>query len=169
MTFIIRHEESGDICAIEALTAAAFLAEEHSSHTEQFIVNALRHAGALTLSLVAEQDGILIGHAALSPVTVSDGAPGWYGLAPVSVLPTHQNQGIGSQLIRQLLAELQESDGAGCVVLGNPGYYGRFGFRTQTGLTLPGIPAEYFQVLPFGGGRLPQGTVAFHPAFDATE
>lgn len=73
MTFIIRHEESGDICAIEALTAAAFLAEEHSSHTEQFIVNALRHAGALTLSLVAEQDGILIGHAALSPVTVSAG------------------------------------------------------------------------------------------------
>lgn len=169
MTFIIRHETLTDIRAIEALTAAAFMDAEHSSHTEQFIVNALRRAGALSLSLVAEQDGQLIGHASLSPVTVSDGAPGWYGLAPVSVLPTHQNQGIGSRLIRQLLAELQENRGAGCVVLGNPNYYGRFGFRAQAALTLPGIPAEYFQVLPFGGGRLPQGTVAFHPAFDATE
>jgi putative acetyltransferase len=169
MTFIIRHETSADIRAIEILTAAAFMDAEHSSHTEQFIVNALRRAGALSLSLVAEQDGMLIGHASLSPVTVSDGAPGWYGLAPVSVLPIHQNQGIGSRLIRQLLAELQESGGAGCVVLGAPNYYGRFGFRAQAALTLPGIPAEYFQVLPFGGGRLPQGTVAFHPAFDATE
>lgn len=169
MTFIIRHETSADIRAIEALTAAAFMDAEHSSHTEQFIVNALRLAGALSLSLVAEQGGILIGHASLSPVTVSDGASGWYGLAPVSVLPTHQSQGIGSQLIRQLLAELQESGGAGCVVLGNPNYYGRFGFRPQAALTLPGIPAEYFQVLPFGDGRLPQGSVAFHPAFDATE
>ncbi len=169
MTFIIRHETSADIRAIETLPAAAFMDAEHSSHTEQFIVNALRRAGALSLSLVAEQDGQLIGHASLSPVTVSDGAPGWYGLAPVSVLPTHQNQGIGSRLIRQLLAELPENGGAGCVVLGNPHYYGRFGFRVQAALTLPGIPAEYFQVLPFGGGKLPQGTVAFHPAFDATE
>jgi putative acetyltransferase len=169
MTFIIRHETSADIQAIETLTAAAFMDAEHSSHTEQFIVNALRRAGALSLSLVAEQDGQLIGHASLSPVTVSDGTPGWYGLAPVSVLPTHQNQGIGSRLIRQLLAELPENGGAGCVVLGNPNYYGRFGFRAQAPLTLPGIPEEYFQVLPFGGGKLPQGTVAFHPAFDATE
>ncbi|WP_346763991.1 GNAT family N-acetyltransferase [Serratia proteamaculans] len=76
---------------------------------------------------------------------------------------------MGSRLIHQLLAELQENRGAGCVVLGNPNYYGRFGFRAQAALTLPGIPAEYFQVLPFGGSRLPQGTVAFHPAFDATE
>jgi len=167
MTFIIRHEESGDICAIEALTAAAFLSEEHSSHTEQFIVNALRRAGALSLSLVAERDGILIGHAALSPVTISNGEKGWYGLAPVSVLPAYQNQGIGSQLIRQLLTELQESSGAGCVVLGNPTYYGRFGFMAQAGLTLPGIPAEYFQALSFSG-PFPQGTVTFHCAFDAT-
>ncbi|CAI0941434.1 MAG: GNAT family N-acetyltransferase [Serratia grimesii] len=167
MTFIIRHETSTDIRDIEALTTAAFMDAEHSSHTEQFIVNALRRAGALSLSLVAEQHGRLIGHASLSPVTVSDGAQGWYGLAPVSVLPEKQNQGVGSELIRQLLAQLRDIGGAGCVVLGNPDYYGRFGFKAQDGLILPGIPAEYFQVIAFDG-TLPDGEVAFHSAFDAT-
>lgn len=162
MTFIIRHEESGDICAIEALTAAAFLAEEHSSHTEQFIVNALRHAGALTLSLVAEQDGIPIGHAALSPVTVSDGAPGWYGLAPVSVLPTHQNQGIGSQLIRQLLAETARKRRSRLCGAGQPGLLRPFWFqdtdRTDTtghsSGVFPGAAIRRRQTTS-GHGRLP--------------
>jgi putative acetyltransferase len=129
MNITLRHETPADVGAITTLTAAAFLHAEHSSHTEQFIVNALRAAGALTLSLVAEQNGTPIGHASVSPVVLSNGAAGWYGLAPVSVLPASQNRGIGSRLIRQLLAELQERHAAGCVVLGDPNYYGRFGFH----------------------------------------
>ncbi|WP_163469467.1 GNAT family N-acetyltransferase, partial [Escherichia coli] len=84
---------------------------------------------ALTLSLVAEHNGTPIGHASVSPIVLSNGAAGWYGLAPVSVLPAYQSQGIGSRLIRRLLAELQERGAAGCVVLGDPNYYGRFGFQ----------------------------------------
>lgn len=100
MDITLRHETPADVGAIATLTAAAFLHAEHSSHTEQFIVNALRAAGALTLSLLAEQNGTPIGHASVSPVALSNGAAGWYGLAPVSVLPACQSQGIGSRLIR---------------------------------------------------------------------
>ena len=167
MTITLRYETPVDISTIAALTAAAFLHAEHTSHTEQFIVNALRQAGVLTLSLVAEQQGEIIGHAAISPITLSGGTSGWFGLGPVSVLPDHQGQGIGSQLIRQLIADLQQQGAAGCVVLGNPHYYGRFGFQPQAGLILPGVPAEFFMALPFGG-PLPQGEVAFHPGFNAT-
>lgn len=121
---------------------------------------------ALTLSLVAEYNGTPIGHASVSPVILSNGAAGWYGLAPVSVLPASQNRGIGSQLIRQLLAELQERHAAGCVVLGDPNYYGRFGFQAQTALTLPGVPQDYFRAIAFQGA-LPCAEVAFHNAFNA--
>lgn len=93
MDITLRHETPADVGAIATLTAAAFLHAEHSSHTEQFIVNALRAAGALTLSLVAEHNGTPIGHASVSPVILSNGAAGWYGLAPVSVLPASQNRG----------------------------------------------------------------------------
>ncbi|WP_061798398.1 GNAT family N-acetyltransferase [Serratia ficaria] len=168
MNINFRHELPDDIGTISTLTAAAFQHAEHSSHTEQFIVNALRRADALSLSLVAERRGELLGHAAVSPVSIGNGVEGWYGLAPVSVLPAYQNQGIGSRLIRQLLAELREMGAAGCVVLGNPHYYGRFGFDAQTSLTLPGVPQAYFRAITFRGA-LPQAEVAFHRAFDAIE
>ncbi|MGC5699147.1 N-acetyltransferase [Pseudomonas sp. NFXW11] len=166
MTLIIRSERPSDIPAIEQLTREAFLSEAHSSHTEQFIINALRAAGALTLSLVAEEQGQVLGHASISPVTFSGGEPSWYGLAPVSVLPGQQGRGIGSQLIRQLLEQLRELGAAGCVVLGEPGYYGRFGFKAEQGPVLPGVPAEYFQAQAFKGD-CPSGEVSFHPGFDA--
>ncbi len=92
---LIRSETPADIPAIFALTEAAFASLEISSHTEQFIVDALRAAGALTLSLVAEQDGRVVGHIAFSPVNFSDGTEGWYGLGPVSVAPEFQGQGDG--------------------------------------------------------------------------
>ncbi|WP_227818373.1 GNAT family N-acetyltransferase [Serratia marcescens] len=82
------------------------------------------------------------------------------------VLPASQNRGIGSRLIRQLLAELQERHAAGCVVLGDPNYYGRFGFQAQTALTLPGVPQDYFRAIAFQGA-LPCAEVAFHNAFNA--
>src|SRR5690606_39869862 len=80
-------------------------------------------------SKVAESDGEIIGHVAISPVRISDSADGWFGLGPISVLPEFQGQGVGSQLMKSALDELEARGAAGCVVLGEPGYYGRFGFK----------------------------------------
>ncbi|NQD95435.1 N-acetyltransferase [Pseudomonas sp. CrR25] len=168
MSMTIRNEQAADIDAITRLTKAAFANEEHSSRTEQFIVNALRRNGQLSVSLVAVEQGEIIGHVALSPVTISSGASGWFGLGPISVWPDRQGQGIGSALMKAALAELQRLGGNGCVVLGDPGYYGRFGFQAHPGLELSGVPPEYFQALPIGSG-LPTGTVQYHKAFAATE
>ena len=168
MSLRIRNEAPGDATAIEAVTLAAFLDAPHTGHAEQFIVRALRAAGQLSVSLVAECDGAIVGHVAISPVTISNGATDWYGLGPVSVIPAHQGRGIGSQLVTQALAELGVRSAAGCVVLGEPGYYGRFGFRAVPQLILPGVPPEYFQALPFRD-ELPSGDVSYHASFDAQE
>ncbi len=163
----IRMERAADTDSIDRVIEAAFQNAPHSSHTERFIVNALRRCNRLTISLVAEDGDAIVGHVAISPVTVSSGAAGWYGLGPLAVLPCHQRQGIGSMLAHAALKELRRRGGAGCVVLGDPGYYGRFGFNAHPGLELPGVPTEYFQTLAFAD-ELPQGTVRYHKAFDAT-
>jgi len=161
---VLRPETPADIGAIFALTEAAFATLDISDHTEQFIIDRLRDAGALTLSLVAERDGRVVGHIAFSPVTISDGSTGWYGLGPVSVLPALQRQGIGSALITAGLDRLRAIDAKGCYLIGHPGYYGRFGFRNKPGLTFPEAPAEACFALAFDG-NCPRGEVAFHPAF----
>lgn len=151
------------------MTREAFATAEHASGTEQDIVDALRQRGRLTVSCVAETDGVVVGHAAISPVHITpvsgDGQPtnGWYGLGPVSVLPAHQGQGVGSALVRCALETIVGEQG--CVVLGDPGYYGRFGFRADS-LVLPGVPPEVFQVLRLAAGTTPPGTVAYDEAFD---
>ncbi|ABB06310.1 GNAT family N-acetyltransferase [Burkholderia lata] len=168
MNLTIRNERIEDIDTITQLTTAAFEHEEHSSHTEQFIVNALRHSEQLTISLVAIEDGRIVGHVTVSPVHVSSGAAGWFGLGPISVWPDRQGQGIGSVLMKAALSELQRIGGTGCVVLGDPGYYGRFGFKAYPGLELPGVPHAYFQAQAFAGD-VPLGTVQYHAAFEAVE
>jgi predicted N-acetyltransferase YhbS len=168
MNIKIRNEKIEDIAAIAQLTEAAFENEEHSSHTEQFIVNALRRAGQLSVSLVGVENDAIVGHVAISPVTISSGVAHWYGLGPISVWPRRQGQGIGSTLMKAALAELQHLGAAGCVVLGSPGYYGRFGFKAHRGLELPGVPQEYFQAILFRGNP-PVGVVRYHEAFEATE
>lgn len=135
--------------------------------TLQFIVSALRAAGALAVSLVAEQDGRVVGHIAFSPVTLSDGTRDWYGLGPVSVLPVHQRQGIGKALVKEGLARLKDMHARGCCLVGHPDYYRQFGFRNAPGLALEGVPPEFFFALSFDGPML-QGTVTFHAAFGAT-
>lgn len=174
----LREEQSDDAEAIADLVQAAFDGAPHSDGTEAAILDGLRRAGALRLSLVAERDGAIVGQVAFSPVTVSpvtvppvtgDGADrGWLGLGPVAVHPQHQGQGIGGGLIRQGLEQLEAQGAAGCVVLGDPGYYQRFGFRADPGLVLPGPPAEYFQALVLNGPSV-TGVVAYHPAFSATD
>ncbi|UJW82958.1 GNAT family N-acetyltransferase [Hydrogenophaga sp. SL48] len=164
---MIRPEAPADADAIATLTTAAFLNAPHTSHTEAFIVNALRRAGAMSVSLVVAQGGALVGHVATSPVVVADGTPGWHGLGPISVSPEHQGKGIGSALMQAALQALRDQGAAGIMLVGDPGYYRRFGFRQEPQLVYPGIPPEYFMVLPFTGA-LPQGTVSFHEAFGAT-
>lgn len=163
----IRNETDADIGAIGAVTLAAFETLAISQHTEQFIVAALRAAQALTVSLVAEVDGRVVGHIAFSPVGMSDGTPGWFGLGPLSVLPEWQRQGIGTALIREGLARLPAIHARGCCLVGHPAYYRRFGFANPPALVLEGVPPEVFFALSFDG-RMPRGSVAFHPAFMAT-
>jgi putative acetyltransferase len=164
---IIRHERASDIEAIFTITKAAFEDHPISNHTEQFIINALRAAKALSLSLVAEIDGKVIGHIAFSPVTISDGSDNWYGIGPVSVLPEFQKKGCGKSLINEGLALLKASGAQGCLLVGDPGYYERFGFRNLPELSLAGVPPENFLALPFGES-IPHGAVTFHQAFSAT-
>jgi putative acetyltransferase len=162
----IRSEKDGDANAITRVTVAAFKTLEISRHTEQFIITALRSARALTLSLVAETDGLVVGHIAFSPLTVSDGSPGWYGLGPVSVLPAYQHRGIGSALIREGLSRLKDMHARGCCLVGHPEYYQRFGFGHVPGLRCEGVPQEVFFTLRLSG-PMPRGTVEFHEAFKA--
>jgi len=163
---IIRKETTSDIETITQVTIAAFKTLTISNHTEQFIIKALRAAGALTISLVAEIDGCVIGHVAFSPVIISDGATGWYGLGPVSVLPDYQKQGIGKALINKGLSLLKDMGGEGCALVGDPNYYKRFGFKNYPELIHEGIPQEVFLVLPFTE-KIPKGIVVFHEGFKA--
>ena len=161
----IRDEEAGDVAAIAELVREAFASAEHSSGTEAAIVSGLRAAGALTVSLVAVQDEAIVGHIAISPVRIA-GAAGWFGLGPLSVRPACQGRGIGGALIEAALDRLKRQAAAGCVVLGDPGYYGRFGFVHRPGLSYPDIPPPYLQALSFGRA-MPEGEVSYHEAFSA--
>ncbi len=163
---IIRKEKDSDIEAISAVTIAAFQNHPLSNHTEQFIVNALRAADALTISLVAEVDGQVVGHIAFSPVTIADGSKNWHGLGPISVLPEFQKQGIGKALMREGLSMLKALGSKGCVLVGDPEYYHRFGFKNIPDLIHEGVPPENFLALPFDdqGAR---GLVVFHEGFKA--
>lgn len=176
MTVTLRPEAPDDAEAIEAVTVAAFANAPHTGHTEQFIVRALRAGDELTVSVVADDDGAVVGHVAVSPVTITDPAGGhvgdWYGLGPISVLPARQGTGIGAQLMERALTDLRDRGAAGCVLLGDPDYYTRFGFTRHPNLRLPGVPAEYFLALPLSTpaptGTVPTGIVAYSDAFDAT-
>lgn len=163
---VIRDETHDDVCAITEVTIAAFKTLDISGHTEQFIIEALRSAGALTLSLVAEVDGRVVAHIAFSPVTISDGTKNWYGLGPVSVLPEYQRRGIGKALIQEGLSRLRKLNAKGCCLVGHPQYYKKFGFENVAGLVLEGVPQEVFFALSFDG-RFPHGNVTFHEGFKA--
>jgi putative acetyltransferase len=160
---MIRPERPGDETAISRVIGTAFAEADHSAGTEARIVEQLRASRSLALSLVADRDG-LMGHVAFSPVEVSDGSAGWFGLGPVAVLPHRQGAGIGAALIAEGLDHLRRNGAAGCVVLGEPAYYGRFGFRHDPALVYPGPPPEYFQCLVLSG-KPARGTVRYAPAF----
>ncbi|MDS7597266.1 N-acetyltransferase [Agrobacterium tumefaciens] len=161
---IVRPERSGDEDAISDVTEAAFRNVSYSDQTEHLIVARLRRAGALTISLVAEDDGGIIGHIGFSPVILSGGDEGWFALGPLSVAPGKQRHGIGTALVRAGLAALRQIGASGCVLAGSPDYYGRFGFSSVADLHSEGIPDEYLLALSLHGGT-PSGIVHFHPGF----
>lgn len=162
--FAIRPEEPGDADAIGGVTAAAFEGHPHSDGSEPQVIARLRRAGALALSLVAVEEGQIVGHVALSAVELSSGEAGWFGLGPVAVAPPRQGAGIGSALIRAVLDRLRARGAAGCVLVGAPGYYRRFGFEACARLVLPGVPPSHFLAISFGG-PVPEALVRYHAAF----
>jgi putative acetyltransferase len=162
---LIREEREGDEVAIADVTARAFAGKTYSDQTEPMIIERLRATEALTISLVAYEAGILVGHVAFSPVTI-DRAPGlWFGLGPVSVDPSYQGRGIGTALIREGLDQLRARAAAGCVVLGDPAYYRRFGFKHDVGLRYEDAPPEYFMRISLNGDDPPKGRVDYASAF----
>ncbi len=162
----IRPERPGDIAAISRITELAFRFHPHSNQTEQFIIEALRRAGALSVSLVAEVEGEVVGHVAFSPVEFSDGTANWYALGPISVAPELQRQGIGQALVHAGLDALRALGAEGCVLVGDPGYYERFGFRSRPDCTMHGVPQENVMSLALGQ-RHAAGEITHHPAFGA--
>lgn len=160
----LKPETNDDQAAIHALIALAFGRE-----AEADLNDLLRDAGALTLSLVAWLDDVLVGHVAVSPVTLTPAASeSWFGLGPIAVHPDLQGQGIGTHLMTKALADTAALGGDGVVLLGDPKYYGRFGFRpsTEFGLAWEDGGGPYFQALRLSANGVPKATVAYHPAFN---
>ncbi|MFO1123772.1 MAG: N-acetyltransferase [Hyphomicrobiales bacterium] len=158
----IRPEVDSDADAIGALTSRAFAPVPHADGSEAEIIARLRRAEDLHLSLVADAGTGPVGHVAFSPAICD--ADGWFALGPVSVDPPRQRQGIGSALIRSGLDRLRAEKAAGCILLGSPDYYARFGFRPAPAHCQEGLPDAYFMALPLGG-PMPSGRFRFHPAF----
>ena len=161
---LIRPEQASDIDAVRAINIEAFREHPISRQTEHLIVDALRMAGALDLSLVATVEDRILGHIAFSKAGVGDSDGGWYLLGPVAVLPDSQAQGIGSALVQTGLAELRARGAAGCVLVGDPDFYGRFGFTTSPGLVHEGVPDQYVLALAFADDK-PSGHIRAHEAF----
>lgn len=162
---IIRHEEPRDHDAIHQLTLRAFEEMPYSNGSEAPIIRGLRNAGDLTISLVAEDNGEIIGHIAFSPVTIGGKHDGWFGLEPVSVSPDRQKQGIGRALIEEGLKRLQKLGASGCALVGSPDLYSRWGFESDGQLAYGSLDRRYVQRFIFRG-KAPSGELAFAAVFD---
>ena len=146
MAIEIRREESGDEAAIYRVTETAFQGRPYADGDEQDLVNRLRKLGQISLSLVAEDCDDLIGLVTFSPVTLSDGSRPWFGLGPISVSPDRQGEGVGGQLIGAGLDEINRCNALGCVLVGDPIYYQRFGFQHAPKNTPEKEAADFFQI-----------------------
>jgi len=160
----IRAERPEDAAAIHAVHGAAFPADAEAN-----LVDALRASSRLSLSLVAECNGGVVGHVAFSPITVEGVLSGW-GLAPMSVTPEFQRQGVGGRLIDDGLARARDAGIPFVVVLGHPEYYPRFGFARARDFGLANVYGadESFMVVELRSGGIPKGggLVKYCEAFD---
>jgi len=118
----------------------------------------------LTVSLVAELEGNVVGHIAFSPVKIGDSDRGWLALGPIAVLPRFQRWGVGQTLVIEGLKTIRSLRARECVLIGDPAFYTRFGFRHDPALRMEGVPAEVLLFLPMCDD-MPKGTVTHHPAF----
>lgn len=159
---LIRNEAAGDIPAISRLVTEAFRMLAQSTGTEARIVEQLRAEGALLLSLVAEENGEVIGYLAASAARIGK-QDGWGLIGPIVVLPSRHRQGIGTALMTEALRRLRATS-RGAALVGDPAYYGRFGFRTFPALGVSGYPPEVVQALPFDDIE-PRGELIHHSAF----
>ena len=159
----IRAETATDYDSIGALTQRAFAGMPYADGSEPRIIERLRAMAALELSLVAIRHGHIVGHVAFSPASNAGGLDGWFALGPISVESSLQRQGIARALIESGFRILKERGARGCILVGDPAFYGRFGFRLSPDHCPPGLPADYFMIASFG--EIPEGTFAFHPAF----
>jgi putative acetyltransferase len=164
-TMLVRHERTGDEEAIHGLTLAAFAPMPFSDGTEAQIISALRRSGDLVLSLVAEEDGTIIGHIAFSPATIGGVHDGWFGLGPVSVPPGRPRRGDGKPLIRKGLNLLRQNGASGCALIGNPDIYRRVGFVSDGQLSYRDLDRRYVQRI-FFSGPAPRGELRFAAAFE---
>jgi putative acetyltransferase len=106
----------------------------------------LRADNAMTVSPIAEVDGNVVGHIAFSPVMIDGKDFGWLGLGPVAVSPCLQRQGIGQALVNEGLKQIRGLGAQGCVLVGDPAFYRRFGFENNPALRMEGIPPEFVMV-----------------------
>ena len=164
LAIIVVPERVGGEAAIYALTEAAFEGQPHAGGNEHDVIDRLRERGQLWLSLVAKDGEELVGQVTFSLVTLSDGSSPWFGLGPVSVLPSRQCEGIGTQLILAGLDKITKEGALGCVLTGNPVYYRRFGFKLAPANVPSRESADYFQLKLLGAGQA-KGCFAFHSAF----
>lgn len=164
---IIRHEKSEDVSTIHHVIAQAF-----GQSDEADLVDALRRNGHVTLSLVAESDGQIVGHILFSLVRVESEAGECIGvgLAPLAVLPEFQNRRIGSLLAEHGLKQCQAAGHPFAVVLGHPNYYPRFGFSKASRFGIKcefDVSDEYFMAIELHEGALQNqaGIARFQPEF----
>jgi putative acetyltransferase len=162
----IRPERDGDEAAIAQVIGSAFAGQAYANGHEAEIVRRLREAAELEISYVAiTASGNIVGHVAFSPVEIDGRQGSWFGLAPLAVLPDWQRRGVGAALVKAGLEDLERIDAAGCVVLGKPAYYGRFGFAHDPALGYAGASdPRYFQRLILRG-EPPRGEVSYPAAF----
>ena len=164
-SLILRTETINDITAIENVIIAAFSQSLHGLKNENKLISQLRADQALVLSVVAEVNERIVGHVAFSKINLADQSlEDWYILAPLSVIPEFQKQSLGKQLLKSGLAGIKKKGAKGCFCVGDIGYYGRFGFSSNHGLVLEGIPKEHILAQNFSSEH-PKGMVILAPAF----
>jgi putative acetyltransferase len=166
MAITLREEQPADRAAIFDVVQRAFEQE-----AEARLVDRLRDAGYVRLSLVADMDGQIVGHILYSelPIVGASGTTHALALAPMAVVPERQSQGIGSALIRRSLELCRERGQRIVVVLGHKHYYPRFGFSPELALPLESPYAgESFMALELVPGALAgvQGKVQYAPPFE---
>lgn len=160
---ILRPEQAADIAAIRAITQAAFATAPYSDGSEGQIIDQLRADDDLAMSLVADQDGAVVGQVTLTAVSIGDSKSGWFGIGPIAVAPEKMGQGIGSALMKAAIDHLNTIGAAGVVLVGDPAYYARFGFVADGSVTYGGLPSEIVQHLVLNG-PLQTGAITYPPA-----